>query len=157
MKGCTWQDHATLKWLCLFATKSKIKSVCVCVWEVVCVLQRILMPFSACHHPETQQFSTQFSLSAFLNFVIKSVLSGEGEMPYHPKCISQLGNLPCFLLLCCYSEYTSFFKWTAPVDLIFSVFGLGNKPKTSPLQLHLTRFSRRKPLLVFCYFNWKLR
>lgn len=80
-----WQEHVTLKWLYLLGTKFGIRSVCVCVGGgclyVFCKEAKV-MPFSACHQLGTRQFSAQSLLSATLNFIIKSLLSGEGE-----KCL----------------------------------------------------------------------
>lgn len=61
---------------------SKCVCMCMCVGGgclyVFCKEAKV-MPFSACHQPGTRQFSAQSLLSATLNFIIKSLLSREGE------------------------------------------------------------------------------
>lgn len=51
-------------------------------------------------------------------------------MPYHPKYVSHLGNLPCFVSLCGFLSKNNSYIYSESKSLIVSVFVLDNEDKT---------------------------
>ena len=114
--------------------------VCVCVCVSMCECsgtgfyvfckEAKVMPFSACHQPGTQQFSTQSPLSAPLNFVIKSLLSGEGdEKALSSKIRFTFRQFASFCVIVLLELLLFLPNSSASHLLIVSLFGLGNEPK----------------------------